>query len=492
MHFIIKFFPEITIKSTPVRKRFIKQLRRNLRRLLTAVDERIEVVGSWDKMDVRGPTDLPQLSEQVADILACTPGIAYFARAQVFSFGSIDEIAERALALWQGTLQHTTFAVRVKRSGKHDFNSIDVEKQVGAVLNQVCATAKVQLKDPAITVRMEVVNEHCYLIEEQRPGLGGFPIGTQDAVLSLVSGGFDSTVASYLTTKRGLTTHFCFFNLGGHAHELGVKEVSYYLWRKFGASHKVKFITVPFEEVVAEILKSIHHSQMGVVLKRMMLRAATEVAKQQEILALVTGESVAQVSSQTLTNLSVIDRVTDHLVLRPLITADKGEIIDISRRIGTEEFAASMPEYCGVISDKPTTRASLERIESEEANFDFSVLDAAIAEQRIESITAVADNLALPKTPQLYAELPAGVTLIDVRHPNEVERQLLSDEVRTAVSKSGATLINIPFYRLNTEIAKYGDTLCLLYCDKGVMSQLHAAHLLDSGQQNVGVYRPEK
>ena len=116
--------------------------------------------------------------------------------------------------------------------------------------------------------------------------------------------------------KRGIRTHFCFFNLGGHAHELAVKEVAYYLWHRFGASHHVRFVTVPFEDVVTEILDKVDNSQMGVILKRMMVRAASKVAEEFDIKALVTGEAVAQVSSQTLTNLSVIDAATDTLVLK--------------------------------------------------------------------------------------------------------------------------------------------------------------------------------
>lgn len=94
-----------------------------------------------------------------------------------------------------------------------------------------------------------------------------------------MSGGFDSTVASYLMLRRGLRTHFCFFNLGGRAHALGVKEVAHYLWERFASSHAVTFVTVPFEGVVAEILEQIEDSLMGVVLKRMMLRAAAAVAE---------------------------------------------------------------------------------------------------------------------------------------------------------------------------------------------------------------------
>ena len=171
-----------------------------------------------------------------------------------------------------------TFCVRVKRTGSHDFTSNQVEQYVGGGLNQNTEAAGVKLKNPDVTVRLEIKDDNFYVIESTQPGLGGFPIGTQDSVISLISGGFDSNVASYLSMKRGLRTHFLFFNLGGRAHELGVKEVAHFLWSKYGASHSVKFITVPFEEVVAEILEKVDNSQMGVILKRMMLRAASQVA----------------------------------------------------------------------------------------------------------------------------------------------------------------------------------------------------------------------
>ena len=114
---------------------------------------------------------------------------------------------------------------------------------------------------------------------------------------------------------------------------------------------------------------------MGVILKRMMIRAASVMAENLGVEALVTGEAIAQVSSQTLANLSVIDEVSETLVLRPLIASDKEDIINVARKIGTEDFAANMPEYCGVISVNPKTRAKLERVKAEEARFDFSILE---------------------------------------------------------------------------------------------------------------------
>lgn len=485
MHFIVKLFPEITIKSPPVRKRFIKHLRENLKELFRELSFPVQVTRDWDKIDVFAETEEPAAIAQVAEILSHTPGIAYFSQVQTYPLGDLEDIFQKTRAIWADGLEDKTFCVRVKRNGDHDFTSTEVERYVGGGLNQHTQAKGVKLKNPEVTVRLEIKREQLHVIERQTQGLGGFPLGSQEPVLSLVSGGFDSTVSSYLTIKRGIRTHYCFFNLGGRAHEVGVKEVAYYLWKKFGASHRVMFVTVPFEDVVSEILQKVDNSQMGVVLKRMMLRAATKVAQEMEIQALVTGEAIGQVSSQTLTNLAVIDSVTDTLVLRPLIAMDKGEIIDVARRIGTEEFAAAMPEYCGVISRKPTTRAQEERVAHEESNFDFSVLDAAINERRTVHIDKVVEDLDQEVQVAVQHEVPSAQVVIDVRHPDEEELRPLQLE--------GVEVLKIPFYRLSTEFAGLDKSRTyLLYCEKGVMSQLHAANLMDAGHHNLGVFRPEE
>ena len=485
MKFIVKLFPEITIKSKPVRRRFIQRLQSNLQIILRRIDEKAHVSGQWDKVIVETQVERPEQLDQIIEALQLTPGIAYFLKVQQYPLGDFDDVFQKAKAVYAEQLAGKRFVVRVKRAGKHEFTSNELERYVGGGLLQHTDALKVDLHKPEVTVALEVRDQSLYVIEQRYPGLGGFPLGSQDEVLSLISGGFDSTVSSYLTIKRGCRTHYCFFNLGGAAHETGVKQVSYYLWRRFGSSHRVKFVTVPFESVVAEILNKVHHSQMGVVLKRMMLRAASQVAERLKIEALVTGESVAQVSSQTLPNLSVIDKVTDTLVLRPLIVSDKQDIIDTARSIGTYDFAKSMPEYCGVISDRPTTHAKMERIEEEEGQFDMAVLDAAVESAKVIRI----DQIEQEANQQVEVETQQQVdrsheVIIDVRHPDEEERDPLQLD--------GIDVIKIPFYSLASEFPQLeAGKDYLLYCDRGVMSQLHALYLKEQGFNNVKVYRPE-
>lgn len=482
MLFVVKYFPEITIKSKPVRQQMCRRLQNNLANRLRSIGAGIKVVREWDKLTVTVPDELVGSASEITAILENTPGIAYFLQVEQFEFDDLDHICRLVLPFHETSLVDKTFVVRCKRAGDHEFSSHDAERYVGGFLNQNTKAKGVDLKTPEITVNIEIRQKKLFVVNERYEGLGGFPIGEVEPVLSLISGGFDSPVASFLSMKRGMPTHFCFFNLGGRDHELGVKEVAYYLWQKYSSCRRVKFISVPFEPVVAEILQNVENSQMGVILKRMMLRAAEQLAEQLEIKALVTGEAVAQVSSQTLANLTVIDDVTDMLVLRPLIMSDKGDIVDIARKIGTEEFAASMPEYCGVISVKPTTRARMHRIEKQESGFNFGVLEQAIANAQLINIDELADETLERTEVESFATPLPHATIIDIRHPDEIERKPLQI--------AGQTIEQLPFYQLHKAFMSREKTQkYLLFCDKGVMSKLHAAHLVEDGF-DVAVYRP--
>lgn len=483
MQFIVKFFPEITIKSKPVRRQFVSRLRDNIRRVLKDADPAIEVKRQWDKIMIRSELDATDDRDRMVELLSRIPGIAYFLDVQEFPLGDMDDMLDRTLSIHRARLAGKTFALRCKRAGKHDFRSVDVERYVGGGLNQHSEALGVKLDQPDVVINLEIRDQTLYVVNERYKGLGGFPLGSIDPVLSLVSGGFDSTVASYMTMKRGLTTHFCFFNLGGRDHEMGVMEVSLYLWMKYGGNNRVRFISVPFADVVAELLGKIENSQMGVILKRMMLRAAARVATDMGIDALVTGESAAQVSSQTLRNLAVIDSATDHLVLRPLATANKEEIIATAKAIGTEGFAAAMPEYCGVISVNPTTRARPERVAAEEAKFDFRILDRAVEQARNIAIDELADaDLSVTDVEVLAVPL-AESQIIDIRHPDE--------EAAIPLVEGGRGVTRIPFYELHARASELNPSSSyMLYCGKGVMSRLQASHLMEQGFADVKVFKP--
>jgi thiamine biosynthesis protein ThiI len=477
--FILKLFPEIMIKGSSAKRQMVGQLYTNLITILERISSNIKVRKFSDKIEVVTPIQvLPQVRKRLLD----TSGIEQILEVLQFDgLDSLDKIKVKVGELFIDSLSEKTFVVRAKRTGTHTFTSIDLERTVGGYLLAHSNAKKVDLKNPDITISMELMEAQLNVITTKYKGLSGFPIGTQGDILSLMSGGFDSTVASYLTMKRGIKTHFVFFNLGGNAHEIGVKQVALYLWNKFGSSHKVKFITIDFEDVLTEIFRSTPPTYMGVMLKRLMLMASEKVADELEIDALLTGESVAQVSSQTLRNLALIDEVSSKLILRPLSTMNKPEIIDIANKIGTREFAESMPEYCGVISQNPITHGSFKRMEKVALKFDYDVLSKAVEEAQHIYVHEIVDDVNSLEAVEIVKDLNSGdFTVIDIRGESET------------IETSCETL-NIPFNTLKKEFPKLPqDKEYLLYCEKGIMSQLHAQYLRDANNYtNIRVYRPK-
>lgn len=484
MKFIIKLFPEIMIKSESVRKRFVKILTSNIRNVLTKYDDTVAVIKHWDYIEVRSKIDanLPMLIEQLQRI----PGIHHFLQVEEKPFANLHEIFEQTLSDVASQLENKTFCVRVKRKGKHEFNSLEAERYIGGGLNQHIASAKVQLKNPDVTVRIEIEDDKMMLVRARYEGIGGYPIGTQEDVLSLISGGFDSGVSSYMLLRRGSRVHYCFFNLGGAAHEIGVKQMAYHIWQRYGSSHKVRFVAINFEGVVGEILENVDNGQMGVVLKRMMVRAASKIAQRFDIQAIVTGEALGQVSSQTLTNLRLIDEAAEVLVLRPLITHDKEQIIAMAKHIGTDDIAKSMPEFCGVISKNPTVKAIRAKIEQEEGNFNFAVLESAVKNAQYLDIRQIAEQTEKDVVSvDAVSVLGENDVIIDIRSPEEIDENPLHIE--------NQAMIQLPFYKLSSQFAELDQSKnYVLYCERGVMSKLQALYLKESGFNNVSVFKKSR
>ncbi len=198
----------------------------------------------------------------------------------------------------------------------------------------------------------------------------------------------------------------------------------------------------------------------------------------------MTGEALGQVSSQTLTNLRHIDGVTDSLILRPLINWDKEDIIDLAREIGTEDFAKTMPEFCGVISKSPTVKAVKAKLEAEEEKFDFSILDRVVDEARVMDIRDI-EKQSQEQAPEveLVDQVAGDAIVLDIRSPDEEDESPLELE--------DIEVKHLPFYKLATQFGDLPqDKTYLLYCDRGVMSRLQALYLKENGFENVKVYRP--
>jgi thiamine biosynthesis protein ThiI len=226
-----------------------------------------------------------------------------------------------------------------------------------------------------------------------------------------------------------------------------------------------------------------------------MLRVADSLAQRWEIPALVTGEALGQVSSQTLTNLNAIDRASETVVLRPLVSWDKPDIIDMARRIGVAELAASIPEFCAAISSNPNARVKLAQVEFDEQRLDPDVLQHAIDAVQYFDIKDLMQELQTMAPPtgmrcvtssNVESIMPiAGDVLIDVRP--DAQTKPLAPQLRKHLKLNTQ---HIPYYRILTEFAKLDQSKnYFLYCDKGVMSGMQVAHLRERGFSNVQVWR---
>lgn len=485
MKFILRLFPEISIKSRPVRNRLIKVLTQNLFNVALNHHFAIKVQAQWDKILVTvGEDDSDATRELAVRELSRVPGIHSFLEVKEFEFERFDDIFAIAGPIYGPSLEGKTFAVRVRRRGNHPFTSQEAERMIGGMFKAHYPNLGVNLGHPDVTINIEIDQGKAFVITDKHMGMGGYPVGSQGAALSLISGGFDSGVSTYKAIHRGMRVSYLFFNMGGTAHELGVKQESYFIWDRHASSHRVKFVTIPFERIVGQILERTHHGVRGVILKRMMMRVGSKIAERLNCEALITGESVGQVSSQTVTNLNHIDSVSDCLVLRPLVMEDKQDIVDAAKAIGTAGFAESMPEYCGVISDHPNVCPKRSFVEEEEAKMDPDLVADAVAKAVVLDIKDIPED-----TNKLQVEVETVNTLahndvvLDVRAPDDAEKSPLKVE--------GHEVITLPFYKVSSEFGKLDNLKTYaLYCDQGVMSLMQARELKEKGYHNLKVYRP--
>lgn len=494
MNYVVKLFPEINLKSASLRRRYVTALQINIHTILSAIDPEIKVQKEWDRLVVQATPDADQAA--LVDALGRIPGIQKILAVRILDTLDPEVMLTAVRTTFGNKLNGKTFAVQVKRSGKHEFTSLDLARRIGGALLDEFPNRGVDLDNPQVPIRLEVNSKNTVLVEAEYLGLGGYPLGTQEEVLSLISGGFDSAVASMQFIKRGCKVHYCFFNLGGAQHAIGVKQMATRLWQRFGASHRVRFFEVNFAQVLAQILERIPVGNQGVVLKRSMLRVADSLAQRWEIPALVTGEALGQVSSQTLTNLNAIDRASETVVLRPLVSWDKPDIIEMARRIGVAELAASIPEFCAAISSNPNARVKLAQVELDEQRLNVEILQHAIDAAHYFDIKDVMQELkttapltALGCVTKSQAEEQgpnSGDVIIDIRP----DAQSLSS-VPTLDKHAKLHIQRIPYYKILTEFAELDQSKnYFLYCDQGVMSGMQVEHLRERGFSNVQVWRP--
>jgi len=348
-------YGEIFLKSEPVRRIYEKILVKNIRLALKKEGIKFSVRRERGRIFIES-----EETDKVCKILQNVTGIVSVSPCYHLQTSDIEKIKRFVKENYEGWIKpRQTFAVRARRIGNQPYTSKDLEEEVGKVIER-----KVDLEDPDVTVFIEVRRNDTYIYTQVLKCLGGMPVGTSGKVVALLSGGIDSPVAAFLAMKRGckvVFVHFHSFPLVSKKSIEKVKEIV-----KVLNKYQLKSVLylVPFHEIQMKIKTSIEPKYRIILYRRFMIRIAELIAKEEDAKALVTGESLAQVSSQTLDNIATIEEVTKMPILRPLIGMDKEEIIQLAKRIGTYEISIKPQEDCCTlfVPKHPATKSNPEKI----------------------------------------------------------------------------------------------------------------------------------
>ncbi len=361
---------EIVLKGLN-RRNFEDSLMSNLKRRLAKIGEfHVQIAQSTISVTpVHDDTDMDEVEDCVSKVF----GIAAFARACVTE-KDLDKIKQAAGEYLADTFDTPkTFKVEAKRSDKKfPYKSPEICDEVGGYLLERFPDISVDVHEPDVTVTVEIRDFGAYIRAGLIRGAGGIPVGTGGKACVLISGGIDSPVASYMMAKRGLELTAVHFASPPYTSIRAEEKVVELLERVAKYSGRIKMFTVPFTEIQEQIREKCKEDYFTIIMRRFMMEIAEEVARRNGCHALITGESLGQVASQTLKAIECTDNACDMPVFRPLIGMDKEEIISISRKIDT--FEVSIQPYedcCTVFTPKhPKTRPVLAEVLREQNKLD--------------------------------------------------------------------------------------------------------------------------
>lgn len=370
------------------KKMFTQKLASNIKKALVDFPQ-VKVIPDYDFMYL----DLHEAPEE-AVIEKVKPIFGIQSISPVYIVEKDMEVAKKVVLdlLNQEDLEDKTFKIMTKRSDhtfEMDTNQINLF--LGDAVLEAFPEIKVQLKQPDITVRIDVRREHLMVSLKTIQGAGGLPVGTSGRVMLMLSGGIDSPVAGYLAMKRGMEIQCVHFASPPYTSPQALEKTKLLAAKiaRFGGS--IQFLTVPFSRIQEEIKKSVPEAYLMTIMRRFMLRITDQLRENARALAIANGESVGQVASQTLDSMVAINDVTNTPIIRPVATMDKLDIIKVAEEIDTFELSIQPFEDCCTVfaPPSPKTKPKLEKARQYEARLDVEgLIKEAVEGTVIEEITA--------------------------------------------------------------------------------------------------------
>jgi len=356
---VIVRFGEIGIKGAIARRRMQSLLARNIEEALKESgfsDAKVRVIPG--RIVIEGITEDGREAFAAARVF----GVKSVSRAFSGEYRDLSDLVSKASDAAESEVRGKVFMVRGRRAEEERFTSKDVERLVGAELLRRGAL-RVNLEAPEVTVWVEARKGRFFVYTEKIPGPGGLPLGSEGKIVALVSGGFDSPVAAWMLMKRGAKVDIAFFNIGGKAQKEKFLETVKALVCRWCYGYSPKVFVVEHRWIFP-YLEKFPQGFRTVALKSSLYIGAEAIAEKEGAKAIATGESLAQVSSQTLENLYATEQFVSIPVMRPLIGMDKEEIIELSRRIGTYEPSSRMEEFCAIAGQSASTAVDASRLKS--------------------------------------------------------------------------------------------------------------------------------
>ncbi|HEL1614849.1 TPA: tRNA 4-thiouridine(8) synthase ThiI [Streptococcus suis] len=359
--------------------RFVNKLRNNIKHVLSVYPE-VTVYFDRDRGHVYlNGADYQDVSASLKKIF----GIQNFAPSYKIE-KSVPALKEAVVEIMQSIYKEgMTFKIAARRSD-HNFelDSRDLNQVLGDAVFTAIPNVQVQMKSPDITLRVEIRPDATYISHEEIKGAGGLPVGTSGKGTLMLSGGIDSPVAGYLALKRGVEIEALHFASPPYTSPGALKK-AHDLTRKLTAfGGNITFIEVPFTEIQEEIKEKAPEAYLMTLTRRFMMRITDRVREERGAMVIINGESLGQVASQTLESMQAINAVTNTPVIRPVVTMDKLEIIDIAQEIDTFDISIQPFEDCCTIfaPDRPKTNPKIKNVEQYEARMDVEgLVERAVA-----------------------------------------------------------------------------------------------------------------
>lgn len=350
--------------------------------LVKNIKWRLKKFGKFNIKKAQSTINITPLSEdidldEVCEVLKKVFGIAAFSRALVTK-KDLDIIKKDAIEYLKDVLPYAkTFKVCAKRADKtFPYKSPDLQQELGGALLTAYPSLKVDVHNPEVAVTVEIREQNAFVHAKVIHGAGGMPIGSSGEGLLLVSGGIDSPVAGYMMARRGMKISAMHFVSPPYTSDRALQKVETLCQKISDYVGDVNFYCVPFTKLQEAIRDNCPEELFTIIMRRLMMEIAIRIAEQEKIPALITGESLGQVASQTIYALATTNAASDRPVLRPLIGMDKNDIIEIARRIDTFETSILPYEDCCTVftPKRPKTRPTLKYVEDSQNKFDFEPL----------------------------------------------------------------------------------------------------------------------